>query len=145
MGHSYSAIFRVTPLAGPAFTVDLTNYQWKTRAQPLYEPVIAQKEMLDRSVRQTRYGYRCRVLLDFEFPTPSTDETAFARDLLTVAADDDQSIELSLDGGTTYRTVLLEQMEQAALADKNIGVRVSTAWVCRDLLTTKPAVGSGSW
>lgn len=145
MGHSYSTIFRVTPLAGPTFTVDLSAYQWKTRAQPSYEPVISQKEMVDRSIRQTRYGYRCRVGVDFEFPTPSTDETAFARDLLTVAVDDDQDIELSLDGGTTYRSVLLEEMQQIALADKNIGVRVSTVWVCRDLLTTKPAVASGSW
>ncbi len=145
MGHSYTAIFRVTPLAGPAFTVTLTSYQWRTKAQPFYEPVIIQQEMLDRSMRQTRYGYRCRVALEFEFPTPSTDETALAGNVLTVATDDDQSVELSLDGGTTYRTVLLEEMSQAALADKNIGVRVATVWVCRDLLTTKPAVGSGSW
>lgn len=145
MGHAYTAIFRVTPLAGPAFTVALANYQWKTRAQPSYEPVIAQKEMVDRSIRQTRYGYRCRVLLDFEFPTPSTDETALAQNVLTVATDDDQSVELSLDGGTTYREVLLEQMEQVALAEKNIGVRIATVWVCKELLTTKPAVGSGGW
>ena len=145
MGHTYTAIFRVTPLAGPAFTVDLSAYQWKTKAQPFLEPIILQKEMLDRSVRQTRYGYRLRVGLDFEFPTPSTDETALARDVLTTALDDDQSIELSLDNGATYRVVLLEAMEQVALAEKNIGVKISTSWVCRDLLQTKPAVGSGSW
>lgn len=145
MPHTYVPIFRVTPLAGPAFTVALAGYQWNTRNQPAYEPVIAQKEMLDRSVRQTRYGYRVRVAVDFEFPTPSTNETTLAQNLLDVAVSDDQSIELTLDGGTTYRTVLLEAMEQVALAEKNIGVSIKTVWVCRDLLTTKPAVGSGSW
>lgn len=145
MGHSYTAIFRVTPMAGTAYTIDLTNFQWKTRAQPAYEPLITPQEMIDRSIKATRYGYRARVGLDFEFPTPSTNESTLATQVLAAAVDDNQSIEVSLDGGTTYRTAIMESFEQVPLGDKNIGVRIATVWVCSDLLTAKPSVGSGSW
>lgn len=144
MAHTYSPRFRVTPMAGPAATTVLSTMSWNIKAQPMYEPIANQHEIIDRSMEQTRYGYRCRVALDFEFETPSTDETSLAS-ILTSAEDDNQMIELSLDGGTTYREVLLEEFNQEALDGKNIGIAVQSVWVCKDILTTKPAVGSGSW
>lgn len=145
MGHAYTPIFRVTPLAGPAFTVPLSGYSWVTRAQPLYERVTTDHEMIDRGIEQTPYGFRVRVALEFEFPTPSTNETDLAQDVIDHALNEDSGIEISLDNGTTYRAVVLEEYGQAAIAEKNIGVRTTTLWVCKELIANKPPVGSGAW
>lgn len=145
MGHTYSAIFRVTPIAGDAYTVDISTYTHITTAQPTYEPVLEEKEFIDRSVGITPRGWRCSVSLEFQFPTPSSEETTLATTVLDLAMEDLAKIELSLDGGTTYREVVLTDFRQEALSGKNIGLLQQTTWICKDLLTTKPAIVSGSW
>jgi len=145
MGHSYSPIFRVTPLAGAQYTVDASAFSYLNVAQPLYEWLATQNQFIDKSVGVTPFGYRCRVEMMMTFFTPSANDTTFSEQLLTEAAEPLATIELSLDSGTTYREVTLESFEQKAVADKNIGVIYVSTWACKDLLNHKPAVGSGSW
>lgn len=145
MGHTYVPIFRLTPLAGDQSTLDISAWQWVNVAQPEVEPVFTEKELLTRGIVQTRYGYRCSVRLELTFITPDANETTFAETILDRAMNDDWEIELSLDGGTTYRKVQLTEFQQVNIEGKNIGVIYSMVWVCEALLTTKPPVASGSW
>lgn len=147
LGHDYTAIVRITPPAGPAYTVNLSSLGWMTVCQPLYEPLHDVKEMLTRAIRKVRYGFRVHVRQEFEFITPTADETTLAQQVITPACDpeNDYLVELSLDGGTTYRAVELEEVDQGPIEGKNVGVKVTLDWTCVDPIANKPAVGSGSW
>ena len=143
--HVYSILFRLTPPAGPTTTINASAMSFLSVAQPRYDAMFTEQELIDRSVALTRYGYRCMVDMEFQFPTPSTDETNLADNLITRAMDEDWMIELSLDGGTTYREVVLTGFSQEPMGGKNVGIVQSMTWACADLLTEKPAVVSGSW
>lgn len=145
LGHSYNPRFRVTPPGGNPYLVDISVYQWVTILQPTWEPEFLFSEMLDRRLTKTRYGYRGRCQILFEFVTPSANETELTDLLLDQAEDDDHLIELSLDGGTTYREVLLEKHQDGAMGEKNVGVRVDTIWVAAALSPTKPSIAAGRW
>ena len=146
MGHTYQPRIRVTPLAGPAYVVDISAYRHLRVAQPRYAPLIIRKETITRQVRTTRYGWRCVVILAFTFPTPSTDEQNLTSLILDYAIDREATIEISLDGGTTYREVVLaEEYEQTNVEGRNVGVHLVTTWECVEPLERKPAVGSGAW
>ena len=145
MSHAWYPKFRLTPPAGPLLTYDLTTYTHLTTRTVSDEPLFEEMEMLDRSVEQTRYGYRRTALLGFDFPTASSDETALAENILSQAMDDEWMVELSMDNGTTYREVVLSSFSRAPLADKNIGVRVETLWTVKDMGLTLTKIGSGSW
>jgi hypothetical protein len=145
MSHAWSPKFRLTPPAGALLTYDLTAYQYLVTRTVLDEPLFEQMEMLDRSTEQTRYGFRRTAILNFDFPTTSSNETELAQSIITYALDDGWLVELSMDNGTTYREVVLSGYSRQPLADKNIGVRVETVWTVKDMLTALPAIGSGTW
>jgi len=146
VGHAYQPRIRVTPLAGPAYVVDISAYRWLIAAQPRYSPIIIRKETINRQVRTTRYGWRCAVVLAFTFSTPSTDEQSLTSLVLDYALDREAKIEISLDGGTTYREVVLaDQYEQQNIQGRNVGITLATVWECVEPLERKPAVGSGAW
>jgi hypothetical protein len=108
-------------------------------------PLLTEKEMLDFTVEQTRYGFRRSVVLAFEFGVAATaDETS----LLTIiehALDDEWLVELSLNSGTTYREVVLSSYEVEDMADKKIGRVYRTTWTVKDMQTQPVAVLGGSW
>lgn len=147
LGHNWTPIVRVTPPAGAAYTVTLSSLTWNTVCQPVYEPLHNVKEMLTRAIRKVKYGYRVHVHMEFEFFTPTADETTLAQQVITPAGDpdNDYGFELSLDNGTIYRSVELEDFQQGPIEGKNIGVRVSLDWTCSDPIKEKPAIGSGAW
>jgi hypothetical protein len=147
LGHDWTPIVRVTPPAGPAYTVALSALTWSTVTQPSYESLDDVKEMLTRAIRKVRRGFRVHVHQEFEFFTPTADETTLAQQVITPACDpdNDYGFELSLDNGTTYRAVELEDYQQGPIEGKNIGTRVSLDWTCIDPIASKPAIGSGAW
>jgi hypothetical protein len=145
VGHTYSPIFRITPWAGAITTLNVAAYQWLRLCQPSYVPILLEKETVNRQIRTSRYGYRCTVTLEFMFPTPSSNETTLAQQILTAFADDRTVLELSLDGGTTYRVVQLSEYQQGVPDEKNIGLIETMILTCAEPLDSKPAVGSGSW
>jgi len=145
MAHTYYPKFRMTPPAGAQLTYDLTSYSYVTGNVVTDDALFEEMEMLDRSVQQTRYGFRRSAVLTFEFPTESSDETELAEDILTFAMNDEWVVELSMDNGTTYREVVLSSFSRQPLVDKNIGVRVETVWTCVDILEDLKKIGTGTW
>src|SRR5262245_15159076 len=104
MAQTYTPKIRLTGPAGPATTYDLSAYTYVTVQVPSYEALFTESEMLDRSVKTTRYGYRVGVQLNFEFPnSASANETELAETILSRAQDDNWMVELSLDGGSNYK------------------------------------------
>lgn len=146
LGHGWTPKFRVTPLsAGNPVVIDISAYQYAVVLQPTWDPEFQVSEMLDRRLTKDRYGYRGRCHIVFELITPSANETELNDSILSPSENDDYLIELSLDGGTTYREVLLEKHQDANLGDKNIGVRIDTVWVTAVLSPTKPSIAAGRW
>jgi hypothetical protein len=146
MAQTYLPKLRLTPPAGAQLTYDLSTYSYLTVIAPSWEPLFTEMEMLDRSVQQTRYGYRVTVSLSFEFPnSESANEAIMAQNIITKAMDDDWVFELSLDSGTTYRTVVLSQYRESRMGDKNIGLAIDTLWTCAAIVLLKPAVLTGGW
>jgi hypothetical protein len=145
MAHTFYPKFRLTPPAGPQLSYDLTAYQWVTANIVQDDALFTETEMLDRSTEQTRYGWRRTAVLNFDFPTPSSNETEIAESILSKAMDDEWLIELSMDNGTTYREVVLSSFSRTQMADKNIGVNLSTVWTVKDMMTSLTKIGSGSW
>lgn len=145
VGHTYTPIFRITPWAGAISTLNVSAYKWLKACQPAYVAILIEKETINYGIRHTRKGYRCVVTMQFMFPTPSADETALAQQIVSAFANDQTTVELSLDGGTTYRVVHLQDYQQAVPDEKNIGLLETLQFVCADLLDSKPAIGSGAW
>jgi hypothetical protein len=147
LGHSWTPIVRVTPPAGAAYSVTLSNLVFMTVCQPSYEEQAVVKEMLNRSIRKVPYGFRVHVHQEFEFYTPAADETTLAEQVISPASDpdDDVLIEISLDNGAVYREAELVGYSQGPIEKKNIGLLVSLDWTCVQLIENKPAIGSGSW
>ena len=147
LGHNYTPIVRITPPAGPAYTVTLSSLSYLTVCQPSYEPLHVVKEMLNRAIRKAKYGFRVHVHQEFEFYTPTADETTLAEQVVNPALDpdDDFTIEMSLDNGSVYREVELVDFSQGPIEKKNIGLLVALDWTCKNPIENKPAIGSGSW
>lgn len=147
LGHDWTPIVRITPPAGAAYTRTLSSLAWMTVCQPSYEPLQQVKEMLTRAVRKVPYGFRVHAHMEFELYTPTADETTLAQDVITPACDpdNDYTVELSLDNGTTYREAELVDFSQGPIERKNIGLLVALDWTCKDPIASKPAVGSGAW
>lgn len=143
--HTYTPIFRITPLAGLPFTVSLVGYQWLRLCQPAYALLVLEKETVNRDIRSSRFGYRCTVTMEFVFPTPSANETTLSQQVVSAFANDDNVVELSLDNGTTYRVVHLVDFQQQVIDEKNIGLIERLVFSCAAHLDNKPAIGSGAW
>lgn len=145
MPYSYSTRIRVTGPAGPAITYDLSAWNYVIRQTVKESVILSEQEMLDFKVEQTRYGSRRQVILDFEFPLTSTSNETDLATILQRALDDEWTVEMSLDSGTTYRTVVLSSYDAGDLEDKKVGRVVSTVWTVKALQTGPIAVMGGSW
>lgn len=146
MAYTYSVRVRLTGPAGPATTYDLSAWQWVNVQTTKDAAVISEQEMLDFTVEQTRYGSRRSVVLEFSLPTASTSNETDLATILQRALDDEWTVEMSLDGGTTYRTVVLSSYDAGDMEDqKLVGRMVSTVWTVKTLQTGPVAVMGGAW
>jgi hypothetical protein len=75
---------------------------------------------------------------------PGTDEEILA-DLKDKLASDDWDVELTLDGGLTWRDVLLDEHEKVPLEDKWIGYSERFVLTCSQPLTRVPPTLDGIW
>jgi len=75
---------------------------------------------------------------------PGTDEEILA-DLKNKLASDDWDVEVSLDGGLTWRTVLLDSHEKLRMEDKWVGYRENFAFTCAKVIRDVPATRDGVW
>lgn len=147
LGHNYTALVRVTPSAGLPYVVNLSTMSWMTICQPGWELKQNVKEFITRAVGKSKYGHGYSVHMEFELMTPSADETTLANLVVSPACDpdNDSTLELSLDNGTTYRSAIVTSFVQEPIEGKNIGVHIVLDWMMVSPATTKIAVGSGAF
>jgi len=140
--YSYSPRLRFTSqLAGPPVVYDLSAYRFVTVCRPMYEPIFVQKEMLDRSTRNTRYGWRAHVRIVIVVTPGSSEDVELAGGIQPKLIDEDWECEVSLDAGITYRAVDLTEWERPAIEDKNVGAILSMLFTVRELLKSPPPTG----
>jgi hypothetical protein len=75
---------------------------------------------------------------------PGTDEEILA-DLKDKLSSDDWDVELTLDGGITWREVLLDEHEKIPLQDKWVGYSERFVLTCSQPLTRVPPTLDGIW
>jgi uncharacterized SAM-dependent methyltransferase len=63
MAQTYAPQIRLTPPAGAVLTYNIASYSYVTAIQPAWEELVTEMEMLDRSIQQTRYGWRVSVAM----------------------------------------------------------------------------------
>jgi hypothetical protein len=145
MAYSYTPKIRLTPPAGATVTYDLSSWSYTIRQEMRDAAVISEKEMLDFSVDQVRYGTRRQVFLEFDFPVGSTSNETDLIEIIRRSLSDEWMVEVSLDGGTTYRESLLSGYEVEDMEGKKIGRVYRTAWTVKALMEQPAAVLGGSW
>jgi hypothetical protein len=145
VAYSYAPKIRLTPPAGAQVIYDLSLWQYLSRAEMRDGILVRDDEMLDLSVQQTRYGARRQVFLEAEFPVASTSNEADLIEIIHRSLDENWLTELSLDGGTTYRAVILSAYETEDMAAKKIGRAYRTVWTVQAVQEQPAAVMGGAW
>lgn len=125
---------------------DLTSVAGPIRIRgPQYVMQQIEREDVNRVDRRLRLGHRVSVGMDFEVHDDMLDHDYFA-DILDAWNRGDK-IELSLDGGATWRTVEITAYQgPTALSGKpRAGALFSLDFRCIELIDTVPRIASGSW
>jgi len=106
---NYAPKIRVTRPAGVAQVYDLSTITQITKARPFYDRMVIDKEMVDRSVRQDRLGYRVRAEVEFIIPNaPHADQNTLS-EITTALAEDETLVELTL-GNDEFGSVLYREV-----------------------------------
>lgn len=152
--HSWSPRFRVTnPGGGNPVVVDPTAWTAPTGTvmtvlRPRPVPTSLEHETLGLGMRTTRRAVQMYVDMVFEFDSGSADEAALVNGVLNPHMQDDAKVELSLDGGTTYREVVLSDespQPEPTIEGKNIGTVYAMTWVTTEALDRFIVLGAGGW
>lgn len=77
-------------------------------------------------------------------PVAGTDEEILS-DLYDKMCSDDWRVEMTLDGGLVWRTVLLQEYEKQPVEEKWIGHAVSLVVECADPVSSRPPTLDGRW
>jgi len=109
MSFRWSVKFRLTPLNGLPKTIaldatTLPDCRGPLIIHPTYEPEDDVTEDVLRCMRGRLFGWRCRVELGFAVKSMQTQ--AVLAELRDALIDQETRVEMSLDGGATYREVL---------------------------------------
>ena len=147
MGFRWSVRFRLTPLNGLPTTIaldatTLTEGRGPLLIHPSYEPDDDVEEDVLRSMRGRLFGWRLSVELGFRVAT-LTNQAVLAeiRDALVNPA---VAVEMSLDGGATYRGVV----GRGAFGPDRLngkwtaGAEYAFTAVCKNLLRELPRITS---
>lgn len=137
---SFTPHIRVVPPGGPKVDYDLSAYAFVTMAQPIWEPIFIQKELITREIVSTKYGYRLSARLEFDFVPGSTEDSNFGTLINRTLMDETRVIEVTLDG-VVYRECTLAEWTRIPLDGKNIGAHYSMLFVVRKLFNEFNALG----
>lgn len=130
--YAYTPKLRFSGPAGPVQNFDLSNRQYVTVCQPVWEPVYIEKEFADYSYRSDALGWRVSVRLELDIlPGSAEDLVMFSMNELLM--DGDQTAEITLDN-VVWRECSLREWIRAPLDGKNIGSKYSLLFVCRNLI-----------
>lgn len=133
MAFSRQPKLRFIPPAGPPVEYDLTTLRFISVCQPFHEAIFIEKEMLDYSIRTTKKGWRVSVRLEFQVGEGSADDALLAQ-VWQRLLDEDQVLEVTLDGGAVWREAVLVEWTRQPTAEKNIGTTYGVMLVCTKLL-----------
>jgi len=144
-GYLFAVRFRITPDNGVQKTIvlDATTLQdgrGPVGVVPSYELEAETESDVVREMRQVSFGWRQRVALAFDIRV-MTDQANLA-ELVNALVNPGKTVELSLDGGTTYREVLLEGGfgPQQFSGKWTAGAHYEMALVVKELLPEVPAI-----
>lgn len=150
---TYTPYLRVTPLAGTATVYQLSTLTFMTVARQIWEPLFLQKETVNRRLINIPLGWRERTLFTFTVESASSAETSLVAIGLAINHPD-ATVELSMNGGTLYRTVVLSSWSRMPPEDKNIAAvyevefatvePISADSVPPEVLTGPPAIAGWS-
>src|SRR5258706_9859566 len=104
--YSYSPFLRVTPPGGAQVTFDLAAISTMQVCQWTPEMIVNQKETVRRRIRNIRYGWRLHASFTWIVDPGGASETTLVN-LGFYINRNAHLLELSMDGGTTYRECLI--------------------------------------
>ncbi|HOC17125.1 MAG TPA: hypothetical protein PKK95_02600 [Vicinamibacterales bacterium] len=151
-GYAWWPMVRITPANGPEVVRDLKSdlsTLWgigPTKIAVKHAPQIKQRQDVNDRERPLLKGFRVEVDLTFEVSDEMTDHDILA-EIVTACLDQYQVVELSMDGGLTYRGVVLtDYLGPDPLGGKPVaGAKYELHFRCRELVTELPAIGTGNW
>ena len=141
---------RITPENGAQTVINLnTALAWASgpvETELEYKLDVDTREDVNLSLCDLVRGFRVSVRLTADIGGTLADHQYIAQ-IVNACARRDHAVELSLDGGTTYRTVLLrEYRAPKPLGGKwAAGAKFELLFVCVDLLDEIPWIGGGNW
>jgi len=145
MGYRWDVRFRLTPMNGlpKTITLDVTTLadgRGPILIHPAYDPEDDVDSDVTRTMRGRLFGWRCSVEFGFQIKTMTNQATlAEIRDALI---DQTIAVEMSLDGGTTYReSVGTGSFSPDRLNGKwTAGAMYAFTAVCKTLLPALPRI-----
>jgi hypothetical protein len=122
----------------------------KTIGPPTYEKVQLDREMYDYSRAPVIVGFRPHLTVSWEQRSPGIIGLANGLDLRVVLAfvtTVGNYLEVSLDGGGTWRSVNLESssIDYKPIDGKDVGVALELAFEGRRLIQSVPDLSPASW
>lgn len=133
--YSYSPFLRVTPPAGDKVVYDLGSVPTMKIAQWVPEFIFTQKETVRRRLRNIKYGWRLHVILEWVVDVGTAGELTLI-DLMSYLARNDSPLEISMNGGATYRDCIVATSPvRDNVEKKNILGLYHMEFTCVDLLS----------
>lgn len=134
--YSYSPFLRVTPPGGAPIINDLAAIDRMIVAQWIPEPVFNQKETVRRRLHNIPYGWRLRLFFAWVVDPGSVSELTLVNVALYINRRA-HLVELSMNGGATYREVVLSGngWTRNNVEEKNVLGLYQAEFACVDLLS----------
>ncbi len=151
-GYAWWPMVRITPANGPAVVRDLKSDlstipgTGPTKVAVKHAPQIKQRQDVNDAERPLLKGFRVDVELTFEVADEMLDHDILA-EIASACLDQDQIVELSMDGGLTYREVVLTEYRgpDPINGKMYVGAKYELNFRCRELVQDIPAIGMGNW
>ena len=148
-GYDHHHFIRLRPSDGAASEIDLrealTDAGGPVRTTLRYDYEADDWEDVNRSRRQRKYGFRADVRLEFDV-VDMADHRTLAK-IASAAMADGMTIDLSLNGGATYREVLVTRAPSPRpFRGKTFaGAKFRIDFEAVELLDELPTLDAGGW
>jgi len=143
-GYRWRAMIKTVPSNGPEEVFDLktllTDGNGPLRCIPRYQDLADEHETLNRTLRRVEFGMRPEVRMHFEIMTMA--DQAHLATIVERLMRPDYDVQLSLDQGLTYRSVVLSRIpDPQALRGKTIaGAELELGLRCKSPIDRIPAL-----
>lgn len=149
-GYGWTPIVRITPADGAVTTLDL-RFEMAWAEGPVttgveHRPELRRRQDVNQRSRPLIQGFRGEVRMTFAIGGDMGDHAILAQ-VLKALTTPGTTVELSLDGGTSWRTVVLRDYRgPRPLGGKTFaGGQYELRLETQDLMDEVPAIGSGTW